>query len=179
MKMIYLITCLFIAAPIALHAQPLLPKDNPDGENVRFAWAIDANDGVEDGQFEGFEVAYASKIYPLDQMVISYGYSNPDNNAMHSVLLAIEEYYPIAEVFKLYGVAGVGYIWKENPTSGSGNRDGFLLKIGLGGIYELNDAFDIYAELAYLGSDSHIWQDGPNEISTGNVKALIGFRFKY
>lgn len=179
MKLLKRTALLLLTTPFILNAQSLLEQHSPEGQNVRLAWAVDADGGVDDGEYEGFEVAYASEIYPLDQMVISYGYSNPDGNSMHSVLLSVEEFYPIANKFKLYGVAGFGYIWTDYAAGVSGDSTGWFGKIGLGGIFELNDRFDLYAEIAYLASDRDLWLDGSDAVDSTNANALLGFRLKY
>ncbi|WFB35053.1 hypothetical protein P3T73_12870 [Kiritimatiellota bacterium B12222] len=173
-----LLTSLF-ALPFITHAQPLLEQHDPVGQNVRVAWAIDSNGGVGNDSFNGIEVAYASKIFPLDQMLISYTHTWPQDASTDRVLIGIEEFYPLCEVFKLYGVAGVGYMWTDmDDGQGSDNATGWVGKIGGGFIYDLNKSFDLYAEMAYLASDRNLWMDG-NDITSSNWEALLGFRFKY
>jgi hypothetical protein len=179
MKSLKYAAIIFISVPFILNAQPLLIHDDPEDENVRLAWSLDADGGVDNGRYEGFEVAYASKIYPLDQMVISYGYSHPDGNSMHSVLLSVEEYYPVAETFKLYGVAGLGYLWTDFASGVSGDSTGWFGKLGVGGVLDLNDSFDLYAEISFQASDRDLWLDGSNAVDSTNANALLGFRFKY
>ena len=168
-----------IAPPLLTPAQSVFENHPPIDQNVRLAWALDADDGVDNGEFSGFEFAYASKIYPLDQMIISYSFASPNDSSMHSVGLSIEEFYPLAEAFKLYGVAGFGYMWTDFAASEVGDSTGWFGKLGGGAIYVLNDSFDLYAELAYYASDRDLWYNGANAAASTNLNALLGFRFKY
>lgn len=171
---VLLLTC----SPLFLKAQTVFEEHPPIDPNIRVALDADANGGTNGDDFSGFEVGYASEIYPLDQMVISYGYGNPDDNAYHRILYSLEEFYPLTETFKLYGVAGLGYMWTDFSDS-YGDSNGWYGKIGGGAIMTLNDSFDLYAELAYLASNHDIWMDGDNGATSENWNALLGFRFKY
>lgn len=175
----FLPVLLLLSAPLISKAQNVFERHPPEGENVRLAWAIDADGGTNGDDFSGFEVAYASEMYPLDQMGISYAYANPDGSAMHTLMLFLEEFYPITESFKFYGVAGVGYMWTDYANGVSGDSTGWVGKLGAGMVYDLTDAFDLYAELAYLASDRDLWLDGDNAVDSENWNALLGFRFKY
>ncbi|MGA0368803.1 MAG: hypothetical protein ACO3N7_05070 [Kiritimatiellia bacterium] len=170
---------IFFASSAWVNAQTVFEQHPPVGENVRLAWAIDADGGVNGDEFKGFEVAYASEIYPLDQMLISFTNSNPEGNSQQTVMLAVEEYYPIAESFKFYGVAGLGYMWTDFSAESGGDSTGWVGKIGGGGILTLSEALDLYAEIAYYGSDRNLWLDGPNAVDSQNWGALLGLRFKY
>ncbi|MDF3128701.1 hypothetical protein P0Y35_05785 [Kiritimatiellaeota bacterium B1221] len=180
MKFFRTLSLLFlITPPLLTRAQNVFENHPPVGQNVRLAWAIDADDGVDDGQYSGFEFAYASQIYPLDQMIISYSFASPNDSSKHAVGLSLEEFYPLAENFKLYGVAGFGYMWTDFAEGEIGDSTGWFGKFGGGAIFVLNDAFDLYAELAYFASDRDLWYDGDNAVASTNLNALLGFRFKY
>lgn len=176
----FLPALLLICTPLFTRAQTVFERHAPEGQNVRLAWAIDADGGTNGDDFSGFEVAYASKIYPLDQMGISYAYNNPDGSLMHTFMLFIEEFYPITAGFKFYGVAGIGYMQTDFANGfNNGDSTGWVGKLGAGGVYDLNESFDLYAEFAYLASDRNLWLDGDNATASENWSALLGFRFKY
>lgn len=180
MKISRLLPALFLACiPLLGQSQSVFDLHQPEGENVRLAWAIDVDGGTNGDDFSGVEVAYASEIYPLDQMGISFAYANPDGTSMHTVMLFLEEFYPITASFKFYGVAGLGYMWTDFAAGVDGDSTGWVGKIGGGAILDLTESFDLYAELAYLASDRDLWLDGENAVDSENWGALLGFRFKY
>lgn len=162
-----------------VNAQTVFEEHPPIGQNVRLAWAIDADDGVDSGRYSGFEVAYASEIYPLDQIVVSYTFASPNESSKHAVGFSLEEFYPLAETFKLYGIAGFGYMWTDFAEGEIGDPTGWFGKVGGGAILVLTESFDLYAELAYFASDRNLWYDGDNAVASTNLNALLGFRFKY
>jgi len=164
---------------LLLKAQTVFEENPPIGQNVRLAWAIDADGGTDGDEFKGVEATYASEIYPLDQMLISYKYSKPNGSYQQTVLFGLEEFYPIAVSFKFYGVAGVGYMWTDFGDDISGDSSGWVGKLGAGGIYDLSESFDLYAEIAFYGSTQDLWLDGDNSTDSQNWGALLGFRFKY
>ena len=74
-----------------LRAQFPIPTDRPVDQNVRAAWMLDLDGGTDGDEWKAFELAYASRIYPLDQLVISYGHASPEGAAHHTVMLSVEE----------------------------------------------------------------------------------------
>src|SRR5690606_40801519 len=98
MKFVRTLSVLFlIVLPLLTRAQTVFEKHPPVGQNIRLAWAVDADDGVDDDRYSGFEFAYASEIFPLDQLIISYSFAGPNGSSKHAVGLSIEEFYPLAE----------------------------------------------------------------------------------
>lgn len=172
-------TLFLILVGSLVHAQPLLDHHDPSHQNVRLAWAPDADGGVDGDDWKAFEVAYASAIYPLDQLIISYAHHNYDQKHANSLLLSIEEHFPLSERMVPYGVAGIGYMWTNFADEVPGSDDGLLLKIGTGLLFKLSEPFHLFAEIAYLTSDRDIWLDGRNATTSQNWQGLLGFRFNY
>lgn len=171
-----LTTLVFLAgATSTLRAQPLY-TDRPRDQNVRLAWQIDADGGVDGDEWAGFELAYAAKVYPLDQMILSYGQKNPDGVESHSVMLSIEELYPLSESVVPYGVAGLGYMWSDFDGT-AGNENGWYGKVGGGLLINLCEAAGVYGEISYQGG-ADLWLDDDGTVSH-NWVALLGVRFKY
>ncbi|MEX2607851.1 MAG: hypothetical protein WD708_10940 [Kiritimatiellia bacterium] len=169
---------LIVLSPL-IHAQPLLDHHNPKGQNVRLAWSLDADGGVDGDEWKGFEAAYASEIYPLDQLIVSFAHHNYDDNTSNSLLFSIEEFYPLSETLVPYGVAGIGYMWTDFAAGSAGQDDGMLLKLGTGLLVKLCEAFHLYGEISFNVSDRDIWLDGDNGAAAQNWQGLLGFRFNY
>ncbi len=161
------------------HAQPLLEDHDPTNQNVRFAWSLDADGGVDGDEWKAFEVAYASEIYPLDQFIVSFAHYNYDDKQANSLLFSIEEHYPLSERLVPYGVAGIGYIWNDTSGNASVANHGILLKLGTGLLYKLCESFHLYAEIAFLTSDRDLWLDDDTTTTSQNWQGLLGFRFNY
>lgn len=174
------VIALFSLLLFASTAQADLPivDDDGEGKNIRFAWNIDMDGGVSGDEYNGFEIGFGSIVYPLDQMVATYSYENRADEQNHQFLIGIEEYYPVTEQLKPYGIVGLGYR-RNDPSTPSGTRgDGWFVKIGAGIILEMTETFSLYGELAYFGSDDQLWQDGV-DYASHNVSALLGVRFSY
>jgi opacity protein-like surface antigen len=169
----------FIALSPLMQAQPLTEHHGPKGENVRLAFAIDADGGVNGDEWKGIEVAYASKIYPLDQLLISYAHHDRDGNFKDTVMVAIEEYYPLTELLSPYGVAGIGYMWSDLKDGVSADKNSVFGKLGAGLVFKFNHSVHLYGEFAYVASDKNLWLDGRDSAKSNNWQALLGFRFNY
>lgn len=170
---------LLIALSPLIHAQPLLDHHNPRGQNVRLAWSVDLDGGVDGDEWKGFEVAYASEIYPLDQLVVSFAHHNYERQNSNSLLFSIEEFYHISQTLVPYGVAGIGYKWTDFAAGAGGQKDGMLFKIGTGLLLKLCEPFHLYAEVSYNISDRYIWLNGSDGVTAQNWQGLLGFRFNY
>jgi len=170
---------LALAAPYFLRAQAVISEENrtPDAQNVRVSWLGDLDGGTDD-EWAGFQFAYASEIYPLDQMVISYSHTSPDGAAHHGVMLAVEEEYPISEHIVPYGVAGIGYMWTDFDEGVVGDSTGWYGKIGGGLLVKLCEAAGVYAEVTYQASDRDLWLDD-DEADSQNIVGMLGVRFYY
>jgi hypothetical protein len=181
MKSTSVLFTLLALAFTSLQIQAQLPVSNnldPIEPNFRLALNVDADGGVDGDELNGFEIAHASKIYPLDQMVISYAHANRSNNASHDVMIAIEDHFPLSETIVPYGIAGLGYRWIDHAAGEPGDSTGWVGKIGLGVIVKTSDTLSVYAELAYHASDRDLWADS-EDADSQNVVALVGVRFFY
>lgn len=169
------------ASLLTLSAQPLITEDMmPQGENIRAGIVFDLDRSITNGDdYHGFTVAYASEIYPLDQMVISYTHLIPEDSTMRQVLLTIEEYYPINDKVSPYGAVGGGYIWTDYDSSFTAASHGWFGKLGAGVLVELNDRYDFFAELAYTVSTEDLWLEGTNGVTSNNTQLLLGVRMNY
>jgi len=171
-----LLSLLFLSS-VVLADFPIV-DDDAEGRNLRLAWNIDMDGGVDGDEWNGFEVGFGTEVYPLDQMIVTYSYENRADEENHQFLIGIEEYYPVSEQIKPYGVVGLGYR-RNDPGTPTGTRgDGWFAKIGAGLIFELSSTLSVYGELAYLASDDQLWQDGV-DYASHNVTALLGVRFSY
>lgn len=179
MKRHLLSALLLITLSSLTRAQNLLDHHDPKGENVRLAWSLDADGGVDGDEWKGFEAAYASKIYPLDQLIVSFAHHNYDSNTSNSLLFSIEEFYPLSETLVPYGVAGMGYMWTDFAADSAGQDDGLLLKLGTGLLLKVCEPFHLYAEISFNVSDRDIWLDGDHGATSQNWQGLLGFRFNY
>jgi len=161
-------------------AQPLVrEKLLPENQNVRVGYVHDIDGDVTGDDYHGFTVAYASKVYPLDQMVISYTHLNPYQSTMRQVLLSIEEYWPVTERLSPYGSAGAGYLWTDYDAGVKGESHGWFGKLGFGLLYKTGTRFDLYAELAYQVSGEDLWLDGRTASKSNNTQAILGVRMNY
>ena len=150
--------------------------DDAEGRNIRLAWNIDMDGGVDGDEASGFEVGFGTEVYPLDQMIVTYTYENRASEENHQFMIGIEEYYPITEQIKPYGVAGFGY--RRIDPSATTRGDGWFGKLGAGVIVEMTSSFSLYGELAYLVGEDQLWRDGA-DYASHNVSALLGVRFSY
>jgi hypothetical protein len=167
-------------ATLQLIAQPIIRDElQAQGQNVRAGILYDVDGDVEGDDYNGFTLAYASKVYPLDQMVISYSHMNPNQSTMRQVLLAVEEYWPVTESISPYGSVGGGYIWIDYDGANAGDTQGWFGKLGLGLLFKTGTRFDVYAELAYQVSDEDLWLDGTVAAKSNNTQAIVGVRMNY
>ena len=172
------LVCAALLISLVIPGQELLSHHKPKDQNVRLAWSIDTNGGVGNDWGNGFEAAYAQRIYPLDQLIVSYSYHNPMDLNIHTVMFSIEELYPISETVVPYGVAGAGYRWSDRRHESIRN-DGLVLKLGAGMRFSLTESWDLYGEFAYQLSDKHLFPKGRDDSNSFNWQSLIGFRFNY
>lgn len=165
-------------SPFSLRAELPVVDDSPEAPNLRLAWKLDADGGVSGDEWNGFEVAYGSKVYPLDQMLISYSFASRDNTDSHDIVLALEEYYPLSKNIVPYGIAGVGIRFIDIPDEESGDTRGWFGKLGAGLMVRGTDHFSLFGELSYHVGDRELWQDDDGADSQ-NVVALLGVRYHY
>ena len=161
-----------------IHAELPVVNSDAEGRNLRLAWNLDADGGVNGDEWNGFEVAFGAEVYPLDQMLISYAHANRDSNASHDIMLAIEEYYPLSETVVPYGIAGFGYRFIDLAEGEPGDSTGWFAKVGGGLMVHVSEPFSLFGELTYHASDRDIWQDD-DDADSQNVVALLGVRYHY
>lgn len=165
---------------VSAERQPLIREaTRPQDQNVRASLVYDVNGDVNGDDYHGFSITYASKIYPLDQMTLTYTHLNPEQSTMSQVMLGIEEYWPITDTISPYGSAGGGYIWIDYDEGITGESQGWFGKLGLGILFKTGTRFDIYAEVAYQVSDDDLWVDGTSATKANNTHAILGVRMNY
>lgn len=173
-----LLAALVLAPSLFAERQPLITHF-PEGENVRVAYVYDLDRNVDGDDYHGFTVTYASKIYPLDQMLVSYTRLAPENATMQQVMFSIEEYYQVSDSIIPYGAAGAGYAWIDYDRGAFGVDDGWVAKLAGGLLFKTGTRFDLYAELSYQFSSSDLWLDGSVASRNNNTQAVVGVRMNY
>lgn len=173
-----LLFALLCASAFALRAQPLI-TDTPKGENIRLAWLFDHDGDEGSALYGGFEVGYGSVIYPLQQLLVSYSHMSVTGYEYNSVMISIEQYFPISEQIVPYGIAGFGFGWSDlKDDGGSGDKESIVGKIGAGLLLKLCSASAVYAEVTYLLSDEELWQDD-DAMDAQNLLFSLGVRLHF
>jgi hypothetical protein len=173
-----LCTLLVLSLLFPVHADLPVVDDDPVFPNLRFAWNLDLDGGVDGDEWNGFEVAYGSQVYPLDQMLVSYAHANRGNNASHDVMLAFEEYYALSPSLVPYGIAGIGFRFVDHAEGEPGDSRGWFAKVGGGLILKTSESFSVFGEIAYHGSDRDLWKDS-GDADSQNWVGLLGVRLHY
>ena len=177
---------LFAACLLRVSAQPLVPTgqplirqaSDPINQNIRAAAVFDFDADVVGDDYNGFTVGYASAIYPIDQMVISYTHLNPEQSTMMQVQLSLEEYWPITDIIMPYGTAGAGYLWTDYDEQFiGGDTAGWFGSLGVGLLFRLVGGFDLYGEFVYQVSQDDLWIDGMDTSKSNNTSLVLGFRY--
>ncbi len=174
------LTLALILAPLfALRAQPLI-NDTPKDESIRLSYLYD-HDGADDGDvLNGFEIGYASRIYPFDQMVFSYSHASASGYEFNSLLVSFETLFPLNDIVIPYGVFGVGFAWVDNKNAGTSIQEGPIGKIGGGVIVQVTSATSVYAEVNYQIGEKSFWDDGDEgEQDSQNLLLQLGLRFHF
>jgi len=179
MKFVPASLCIFLglALPQAFAQMPVANTD-PVNPNIRVAWNLDADGGVDGDEWRGFEVAMGSEVYPLDQMLVSYAHANRASNASHDVMMAIEDFFPVSETVVPYGIAGIGFRFIDYAEGEVGDSRGWFAKVGAGLMVHVSEPFSVFGELSYHVSDRDLWQDD-DDADSQNVVALLGVRYHY
>jgi hypothetical protein len=171
---------LFTTSLTLVTAQPLVRDiHQAQEENVRFALMYDVDADVVGDDYHGFMISYASKIYPLDQMVVSFAHQNPEHSTMLQVSIGIEEFWPISENLIPYGTASGGYIHTDYDEDLFGDQAGWFGSLGVGLLFKTGTAFDFYGELVYQVSLDDLWIDGMTASKNNNTYFNAGVRLKF
>lgn len=169
------------AALIALFALQLqaqmIIEQTPLHQNVRVAGVLDRNADLDKDTVLGFEVGYAQAIYPIDQMVFSFGHISSSDLEQNYFILSFEQHFKLNPTLAPYGATGIGYIWNDDKR-GTENRESIYGKVAGGLIFQAAPRVALYGEVSYLVADKSIWLDGPGFENT-NFQVTFGLRYSF
>ena len=172
----FILTALTLASLSFARAQENLVLQQPVDPNLRFGVTYDHRVTPSGTHGVGFEIGYAQRIYPLDQMVITYGHMSRASVEQNYVIIAFEEHYPLTERLSLYGNSGVGFM--KTDIDNQSNREGIFGKIALGIFAPVCSSSTLYAEAQYQIAEKRLWVDR-GSFDRQNVLFSIGFRYAF
>lgn len=159
---------------LGLRAQQVV-TDTPQTQTARLALLVDPRGDLDRDPVFGFQIGYAQKIYPIDQMVISYGHSSSSDFEQNFFLLSFEEHYPLLPGFAAYGQSGLGFLWTDDKV-GDADREALFGQLGLGVIYQPPSRWAFFGEVNYSIATKSVWLDG-QDLENRNLQFLLGVRY--
>ena len=168
--------CSLLAPMFALKAQPLI-VDPPQHRNVRGTVILDPEAKRNGDPVLGFLVGFSQQIYPIDQMVISFGHLSSSDFEQNYVLLSFEEHFPISETVAPYGSTGFGFMWTDDKR-GDADREGLFGQIAAGIIVQTSRHWAFFGEVNYMIGTSRMWLDH-DKLVNRNLQFQAGFRYSF
>ncbi|MCC5849648.1 MAG: outer membrane beta-barrel protein [Verrucomicrobia bacterium] len=169
-------TVLFAATFARVSAQPFVDQ-TPFNQNVRLGAVLELEGDASGDEVWGFEVGYAQRIYPIDQMVFSFGHVASSDLEQNYFLVSFEQQFPINSKIAPYGTSGIGYIWNDDKI-GDANREALYGKVGAGVIFLVAPRWSVVAELNYRFARDSVWLDEDGFHNT-NWQTVLGLRYSF
>ncbi len=169
-------TVLFAATFARVSAQAIVDQ-TPLNQNVRLGAILEWEGDASGDEVWGFEVGYAQRIYPIDQMFFSFGHVASSDLEQNYFLLGFEQQFAINSRIAPYGTSGVGYIWNDDKI-GDANNESLFGKVGAGVIVVVCPGWSVIAEVNYQIARDSMWLDEDGFHNT-NWQTIFGLRYSF
>ncbi|MCC5844998.1 MAG: hypothetical protein JJU05_12160 [Verrucomicrobia bacterium] len=124
----------------------------------------------------GFELGYASPIFPFENMSFSWGHISSNDIQHNYFLLNFEDSYRLIENVYLVGGSGLGVILADEKPGP--DKEAALGRLSVGFRYDACSAVSLFADANFLIASKDVFLDGRSH-DNKTWQYLIGLQYRF
>jgi len=124
----------------------------------------------------GFELGYASPVFPFENMSFSWGHISSNDIQHNYFLLNFEDSYRLVENLYLVGGSGVGVVLADEKPGP--NNETALGRLAVGFRYDTCSAVSLFADVNFLIAHNDVFLDGRSH-DNKTWQYLIGLQYRF